>query len=166
MYNLLVTGMRGAWDEGFYEYDKSRFLEYTNEDIASALKGLSESHIENLKSYPCLFAYEGEDSDVRIGYLTSIKERGRNIFIEFEFQQNIDPIPFEQIQPIASLLDIRGWEMNRTHWAVKDEDLFARLRTRGILEPNRESKASKRGQRRKNQQPLKLAKFKVLLERY
>ena len=143
MYNLLVTGMRGAWDEGFYEYDKSRFLEYTNEDIASALKGLSESHIENLKSYPCLFAYEGEDSDVRIGYLTSIKERGRNIFIEFEFQQNIDPIPFEQIQPIASLLDIRGWEMNRTHWAVKDEDLFARLRTRGILEPNRESKASK-----------------------
>jgi len=143
MYNLLVTAMDGAWDEGFYEYDKSRFLEYTNEDIASALKGLSESHIENLKSYPCLFAYEGVDSDVRIGYLTSIKERGRNIFIEFEFQQDIDPIPFDQIQPIAALLDIRGWEMNRTHWAVKDEDLFARLRARGILQQDRESKTSK-----------------------
>ena len=143
MYNLLVTAMEGAWDKGFYEYDKSRFLEYTNEDIASALQGLSESHIEHLKSYPCLFAYEGEDSDVRIGYLTSIKERGRNILIEFEFQQDIDPIPFERIQPIAPLLDIRGWEMNRTHWAVKDEDLFARLRSKGVLEPNREPKTAK-----------------------
>lgn len=124
MYNLLVTAMEGAWDEGFYEYDKSRFLEYTNETIASALKELNDSHIQNLKSYPCLFAYEGEDSDVRIGYLTSIKERGRNLLIEFEFDQDIDPIPFSQILPVARLLDIRAWEMNRTHWAVKDEDLF------------------------------------------
>lgn len=145
MYNLLVTAMEGAWDKdnGFYEFDKSRFLEYTNEDIASVLNGLSESHIENLKSYPCLFAYEGKNSYSRIGYLTDIKERGRNILIEFEFQLDIAPIPFEKIQTIAPLLDIRGWEMNRTHWAVKDEDLFARLRDNGILEPDRESKTSK-----------------------
>jgi len=143
MYNLLVTASEGAWDEGFYEFDKSRFLEYTNEDIASALKELSNSHIENLKSYPSLFAYEGEDSDVRIGYLTSIKERGRNLLIEFEFQQDIEPIPFDQIKPIAPLLDIRSWEMNRTHWAVKDEDLFERLRARGILEAERESRKTK-----------------------
>lgn len=142
MYNLLVTAMDGAWDESFYEYDKSRFLEYTNDDIASILKELSKSHIENLKSYPCLFAYEGKDSDVRIGYLTAIKERGRNLLIEFELQQDIDPIPFEQIQPIAPLLDIRGWEMNRTHWAVKDEDLFKRLRDRGILEPDKQTKTT------------------------
>lgn len=143
MYNLLVTAKEGAWDNGFYEYDKSRFLEYTNEDVASALKELGESHVENLKSYPCLFAYEGEDSDVRIGYLSSIKKRGRNILIEFEFQQDIDPIPFNLIKPIAPLLDIRSWEMNRTHWAVKDEDLFERLRAHGIIEPDRVPKTSK-----------------------
>jgi hypothetical protein len=143
MYNLLVTAKDGAWNEGFYEYDKSRFLEYTNEDIATALKELSPSHIENLKSYPCLFAYEGEDSDVRVGYLTSIKERGRKLLIEFEFQQDIEPIPFSLIQPIAPLLDIRGWEMNRTHWAVKDEDLFKRLRDREILEQDKKTKISK-----------------------
>jgi len=143
MYNLLVTAMDGAWEKGSYEYDKSRFLEYTNDDIASVLKELSKSHIKNLKSYPCLFVYEGEDSDVRIGYLTAIKERGRNLLIEFEFQQDIDPIPFKQIQPIAPLLDIRGWEMNRTHWAVKDEDLFKRLRDREILEPDKQTKTTK-----------------------
>lgn len=134
MYNLLVTAMEGAWDEGFYEYDRSRFLEYTNEEVAEALKDLSPTHIENLKSYPCLFAYEGEDSDVRIGYITSINIRRRNILIEFEYEEDIEPIPFERILPIAPLLDIRGWEMNRTHWAVKEEDLFARLSARGILE--------------------------------
>src|SRR5690554_5532480 len=105
MYNLLVTATEGAWDEGFYEFDKSRFLEYTNEDIASALEELSNSHIENLKSYPSLFAYEGEDSDVRIGYLTSVKERGRKLLIEFEFHRDIEPISFAQIKPIAPLLD-------------------------------------------------------------
>jgi hypothetical protein len=143
MYNLLVTARDGAWDEGFYEYEKGRFLEYTNEDIASVLKELSESHIENLKSYPCLFAYEGKNSDARIGYLTSVKGRGRSILIEFEFQEDIGPIPFSQIQPIAPLLDIRDWEMNRTHWAVKDEDVFSRLRAYGIIPPDVESKTTK-----------------------
>ncbi len=145
MYNLLVTSKIGAWNQGFYEYDKSRFLEYTNEDVSSALNVLTESHIENLKSYPCLFAYEGDDSDVRVGYLTAIKERGRNILIEFEFQQEIASIPFETIKPIAPLLDIRDWEMNRTHWAVKDEDLFSRLEKHGILQPNLKTKPSRQG---------------------
>jgi len=143
MYNLLVTAMDGAWEKGCYEFDKSRFLEYTNENIASALKELSESHFENLKSYPCLLAYEGKNSDARVGYLTSIKERGRNIFIEFEFQENIDPIHFSQLQPIALLLDIRDWEMNRTHWAVKDENLFDRLRDYGLLPSEREARPYK-----------------------
>ncbi|QLE97781.1 FRG domain-containing protein [Neptunomonas phycophila] len=143
MYNLLVTARDGAWNEESYEFDKSRFLEYTNEDIASALKELSSSHIENLKNYPSLFAYEGEDSDVRIGYLKSIQELGRNLLIEFEFEEYIAPIPFKQIKLVAPQLDIRSWEMNRTHWAVKDADLFEILRKRGILETERASRKSK-----------------------
>ena len=31
------------------------------------------------------------------------------------------------------MLDIRDWEMNRTHWAVKDENLFERLVAAGVL---------------------------------
>ena len=133
MYNLLVTARSGAWDQLFYEFDKSRFLEYTTESIAEAFKALTPSLIETLKGYPCLFAYEGDEEDLRIGRFTSIKERGRNLFVEFEFDQNIPPIPFDAIKPIAPLLDIRDWEMNRTHWAVKDENLFDRLVTAGVL---------------------------------
>lgn len=148
MYNLLVTASLGAWDDPFYEFDKSRFLEYTTESIAKAFKSLSPSLIETLKGYPCLFAYEGDEEDLRIGRFTSIKERGRKLLIEFEFDQKIPPIPFDAIKPIAPLLDIRDWEMNRTHWAVKDEDLFERLVTAGVLsqeqigEPVRQEKPS------------------------
>ncbi|MFM5352081.1 FRG domain-containing protein [Aeromonas dhakensis] len=133
MYNLLVTSRTGAWEQSFYEFDKSRFLEYTTESIAEAFKSLTPSLIETLKGYPCLFAYEGDREDLRVGRFTSIKERGRNLLIEFEFDHNIPPILFDAIKPIAPLLDIRDWEMNRTHWAVKDENLFERLVTAGIL---------------------------------
>lgn len=134
MYNLLITSIEGAWDKTSYEYEVGRFLEYTNENISSVLKELNDSHIELLKSYPCLFAYEGKSSDVQIGRLTSIEKRGRNIiFIKFEIEKDIEPIPFAKIQPIAQLLDIRNWEMNRTHWAVKDEDLFQRLIGQAVI---------------------------------
>jgi hypothetical protein len=72
--------------------------------------------------------------NVRIGFLTSIKDRGRNLLIEYEIKDDIPPIPFSSIKPIAPLLDIRDWEMNRTHWAVKDEDLFDRLINASLID--------------------------------
>jgi len=133
MYNLLVTAREGTWDEKCYEFDRSRFLEYTTESIATIFQSLTPDLIETLKGYPCLFAYEGDTNDLRIGKLNSIKERGRKIFIEFELNENIPPIPFKKIKPLATLLDFRNWEMNRTHWAVKDEDLFLRLADASII---------------------------------
>lgn len=134
MFNLLVTSHEGAWDKSFYEYDRSRFLEYTNEKIAAIFKVLTENRIATLKLIPCVFAYEGTKSNIRIGYLKSIKERGRSILIEYEFDTKIPEIPFSSIEPIASLLDIRDWEMNRTHWALKDEDLLGILKTASLIE--------------------------------
>ncbi|WP_303843018.1 FRG domain-containing protein [Aeromonas sobria] len=143
MYNLLVTSKIGAWENGYYVFDKSRFLEYTNERIALAFKDLTESNINKLKSYPCIFAYEGEELDFHLGYLTSIKERGRDLFVEFHLMPDIPPIPFQKIKEIAALLDIRDWEMNRTHWAVKDENLFDRLESNNVIEQKATSRTKK-----------------------
>jgi FRG domain len=145
MYNLLVTAEEGAWDQLYYEYDISRFLEYTTDRIAKAFKDLTEERIATLKSYPCLFAYEGTTNNVRIGYLKAIKERGRSILIEYEFDPEIPSIPFSSLEPIAPLLDIRDWEMNRTHWAVKDEELLQRLQAAKLLKPDRKKKIKKQG---------------------
>lgn len=70
---------------------------------------------------------------MRVGRLKTIKLRGRSLFIDFELDQAIPPIPFDSIDPLRMLLDIRDWEMNRTHWAVKDEDLSGALREAGLL---------------------------------
>lgn len=142
MYHFLVTAQPGAWDKGFYEYDRSRFLEYTNDKTAQAFSVLTEKHIESLLSWPCLFAYEGNVGDVRVGDLRSIKERGRSILIEFEFRHDIPAIPFEAISLISPLLDIRNWEMSRTHWALKEEDLLGRLADASLI-PGVSAKALK-----------------------
>lgn len=136
MYNLFVTAKKDAWEQNFYEFDRSRFLEYTSEAIASSFSHLTNNEIEKLKSLPCLFAYEGTSRDIRLGSLKSIKERGRNLLIEYDFYSQIPEIPFSTIEPITTLLDIREWEMNRTHWAVKDEDLFGRLREYNLVSAN------------------------------
>ena len=85
MYNLLVTSQQGAWDNTFYEFDKSRFLEYTNEKFATRFQSLTERKIADLKALPCIFAYEGTEENIRIGYLTSIKVRPRTLLIEYKF---------------------------------------------------------------------------------
>lgn len=134
MYNLLVTAREGAWDLPAYEYDKSRFLEYSNDKEKALFKTLTAENIELLKSFPCLFAYEGDENDVRVGYIRAIKERGPTLFIEYEFDSDIDPIPFSSLEPILNLLDYRKSETYRTHWAVKDEDLFERLHSAGLID--------------------------------
>ena len=134
MYNLLVTARDGAWDLPAYEYTRDRFLEYTNDKERTLFKVLTAEHIELLKSFPCLFAYEGESEPVRVGYIRSLKERSRSIMIEYDFESDISPIQFLEIAPIRNLLDIGEWEMNRTHWAIKDEDLFGRLHSAGLAD--------------------------------
>lgn len=136
MYNLFVTAQLGAWDAPTYQYDRSRFLEYTNESVAEKFKSLGSEQIEYLQKLPCVFAYEGFDEPVRIGRLVSIIERNRSLVIEYEFHPRIKPIPFSGLDKISALLDIRKWEMSRTHWAVKDENLFHRLRSSGIIRHN------------------------------
>lgn len=127
MYNLLVTGKEGVWDLPAYEYDKDRFLEHSNDKEKTLFKNLTAENIELLKSFPCLFSYERTENDVRVGYIRSIKERGPTLFIEYELDSDIAPIPFEHLAPVMNLLDYRKPEIYRTHWAVKDEDLFERL---------------------------------------
>ena len=60
MYNLFVTAQEGAWDTQGYEFDRSRFLEYTPDDVAARFKDLKISQLDALHKLPCLFAYEGK----------------------------------------------------------------------------------------------------------
>lgn len=133
MYNFFVTADTEAWGGRGYQFDRSRVFEYTRDEVAASFKDLKPNQLDVLKGLPCLFAYEGKTHDMLVGRLIAIKPRGRDLLIEFELDANIPPIPYREIEPIQSLLDIRDWELNRTHWAVKEEDLFERLRQANLL---------------------------------
>lgn len=134
MYNLLVTAAQGAWDLPAYEFDRTRFLEYTAESTKAKFAKLTTSTTEELKSLPTLFTYEGTDEPVRVGYIRLIRERGRSILIEYEFDETVPPFDFSALKPLQVKLDIAEWEMSRTHWAVKDENLFEILTTAGLVD--------------------------------
>ena len=129
MFNFLVTASEGAWDLPGYEYPRGRFLEYTSDDVAGGFRELKAPQIQLLTELPCLFAYEGTQAPMRVGRIKRLRLRddGRWLYVEPEFDQSIQPIAFETIHALQMALDIRDWELSRTHWAIKDEDLFAVL---------------------------------------
>ncbi|MCQ3029282.1 FRG domain-containing protein [Pseudomonas syringae] len=134
MYNFLVTSREGAWDSSGYEYEKSRFLEYTNDDIAASFKELKEPQLKALMELPCLFAYEGTRHPMRVGKLeVKLRNNGKSLFVRPVMDERIAPIEFDRIKPLQLSLDIRDWEMNRTHWALKDEDLLGALQEAGLI---------------------------------
>jgi len=126
--------VNGAWGLPAYEYERGRFGEYSSAAVMERYKTLSASAIEELKSFPALFAYEGEKENVRVGYIRRIRERGRSILIEYEFEKSIPEISFSKICDLRVRLDIDKWEINRTHWAVKDEDLFKILSSASLVD--------------------------------
>lgn len=135
MYNLLVSGNDTAWDLPAYEFSRSRYLEYTVETFRDAHGDLSTKVVADLKSYPALFLYEQYEKNALVGYIRDIKERGNSVYIEYEFDPDIDPIPGERIKSLANQLEIdefRG-EQYRTHWAIKRVDLLGLLSANGLV---------------------------------
>jgi len=140
VFHFLVTAKEDAWELPAYEYERERFGEHTAASLLERYKSLSARVIEELKSYPALFAYEGRIADegrikdLRVGYIRRIKERSRSVLIEYEFETGIAPIPAGRIVDLMVPLDIEKWEWTRTHWAIKDEDLLSILHAAGLVD--------------------------------
>ena len=133
MFNLFVTFEEGAFDSQSYLLDRGRFGEYTSVTLMKRFGALTPATIKKLKSFPSLFLYEAGRGDARVGYLANIRERNGNILLEYEFDAKIPPFAAEGLSNLYTRLDIGRWEMNRTHWAIKDEDLLKVLATAGLI---------------------------------
>ncbi len=116
--------------------DLTRLGEYSPEDFKAKYRRLDEPAISELTSLPSLFAYEdAQDLPARVGRVTRIsRSSGSNLRFEFEIHAEVPPIFPAQLTKIGWDLDIGDWEMNRTHWAVKDVDLLDVLRDAGLIE--------------------------------
>lgn len=144
MYNLIISGDTEAWAGKFHSVDISRAItEFTTEELKARFSKLNDEALAELMQYPCLFVYENHcGGPPRFGWFKSLKKRHDGIHMECEFVE-VDPWLTEKMfDSIQSRLDIYGFEMWRTHWAVKDVDLQEEFAEVGITLPIFRSKAA------------------------
>ncbi|WP_457445997.1 FRG domain-containing protein [Roseateles sp. P5_E4] len=132
MFHFMVTASREVWVGGVEEFERSRFLEYSPDDIVKKFENLTKTNIARLRAMPCLCAYEGEE-DIRLGTIEDIELQRGIIRVTVDFDPNIPPIPFGDFFPHRKRFGVHEWEFSRTHWAVKSGDLHEKLRASGLL---------------------------------
>jgi hypothetical protein len=137
VYNLIMAGALGTWDEPRSELPRSRVGEYTDDALKARYLVLDERAIAELTSLPTLFAYEQvHDAPARLGRVSRISTRGNLVRFEYIFART-PAIPSKEIVSRRVALDIDEWELNRTHWAVKDIDLIEVLDSGGLIDWSR-----------------------------
>ena len=120
MYNLFMIFTPGYWEENRrYECERSRAFE----DLDVGISDEYRNDLLKRKELPCLFSYEGFDSYGRVGRLQSVREDAKRIAIEYQLDDTFPPIPIFN-KTAYSRFGCTGWECNRTHWAVKNIDLY------------------------------------------
>jgi TIR domain len=136
MFNLFVVFDRDAWEGEPYTLPLERFAEYTQSELKERFSGLTPEVIRSLCRLPCVFAYEtGIEQDPKFGRITDVEVRRDKIQIHYEIE-NVTPfLTYTDINRMSFELDLSGWEMSRTHWAIKDVNLPLTLATRGINLP-------------------------------
>ena len=133
MYNLLMvySSTLNEWEsnEG-RRYDASffrgRLFEYTDEVIKQqfTLPDTSSPDFDALIKLPCLFTYEGRDVTGAIGRINRVTPHGRGPELVYSLPAEYPRIRMNSDDIFMTLgIDPRG-ELSRTHWAVKDIDLF------------------------------------------
>jgi hypothetical protein len=125
MFHLLIS--HSGWSGTKDELGPDRIFEYTENHIKEQFRFGGELYVEEIRKIPALFASETHGSGsqlAKIGSISSALDRGGNIKITYHFDPDIPPVANEDILKLADELDISGGEFRRTHWAIKDVDLF------------------------------------------
>ena len=133
MYNLLMKSSLdySEWEENqgrLYDVTRivERIFEYTDDAIAEQFTANGVPDFDALTKLPCLFTYEGYDVVGSIGRISEVRSDGRRCQITYTLPSIYPRIPINE-DPVFEALGIgtgRSFQQSRTHWAVKDVDLF------------------------------------------
>ncbi len=143
MYSLIVTARYDAWNGDPYKIPRSRIFEYTDKEFEEQFGLSNKEQRDRLIKLPTLFCYEYDiDEPARIGWVKKIIPGTSSgvVSIEYEFESSLPPIGHEQLHESIWDLDIEDLELHRTHWAVKDINLFSTLIDIGLVESSKITK--------------------------
>jgi len=125
MFHLLVK--YDGWAPDRDSMPQDRVFEYTHEAIVEQFKPGGTLDVDRVTSLPALFASESKGTGkqaARAGSITLARISTKNVSIEYSFYEAILPIPNSSLEQLSRELDIDTWEFSRTHWAIKNVDLF------------------------------------------
>ena len=128
MFNLLIHNDKDIWKSSPMDFERARVsIEYTANEISERYKNFTKKAIKELKSFPTLFVVEREEGKSKLGYIIDIKLHENSIVVHFEIDSSLPKLAKGTIKEIKDEIDLGDWELYRTHWAIKDADLFKTL---------------------------------------
>ena len=132
MFHFIVKG--AGWTPDRDAIDVGRVLEYTEDHLKDVYKPEGNLDLEEVTNIPALFVSEtgGLGDEIgRVGTITRVRVSGRSYQIDYIIDPDIPGIPNAKLEEMAADLDVQLFEFQRTHWAIKDVDLFKVLLKRG-----------------------------------
>jgi hypothetical protein len=128
LFNLLVKYR--PWGDGHDTVPGDRVFEYTEQPLVDRFKPGGLLDFASLITLPTLFVQETAglgDQAARVGTITRARVNGRGVSLEYTLDVGIPSVPNEILRGFAADLDIEDFEFSRTHWSVKEADLFRTL---------------------------------------
>lgn len=125
MFNLLVRGV--GWADGRDSMSVGRVLEYTEDSLRDRFRPGGQLDLVALVTLPTLFMQESSGSGAelaRVGTIFDARVYGKDIVLEYAFDPVIPAISNGDLKALSGDLDMDSFEFYRTHWAVKNVDLF------------------------------------------
>jgi len=125
MFHLLVRS--SGWAESRDSMSGDRIFEYIDKVLSEQFKPAGQLDAARVTKLPALFVSETGgrgDQRTRVGTITCARPSGRDVALEYTYDSAVPPIPNEELERLASELDIELFEFSRTHWSIKDIDLF------------------------------------------
>jgi hypothetical protein len=125
MFNVLISADETAWESDHrMAMMTERFLESSGDESEFISRERPET-LKALERVQSLLLYEdgvcGPGAGfVRVGQLRDIRITGWKMTFRFA---EMGRIPTDKFEGLRHRLQIGDWEMNRTHWAVKDGDI-------------------------------------------
>lgn len=132
MFNMIVK--YNVWADGRDTISASRVFEHTDDHLVARFKPNGQLDFASLIEPPTLFVQEssGQGNEVaRVGTITRARLSGSNVTLDYAYDLGAPGIPNRVLQGLAADLDIDDFQFSRTHWSVKDTDLF-RVLIRGV----------------------------------
>ena len=121
-------------------YSTSRFVEHTDEAVRQKFKDLTNESFLILRNFPCIICFENFKDFIAIAELQDVKLNEKNktitailklisekVEINLYIEETNKFLKICNLDELEKALNFDGWEKTRTHWAIKNSNLFEKL---------------------------------------